>query len=167
MILILWCQCFLTLKATFNANQSSDRHVWPTQSKTKSRPILVQIFRTVDITSVLTKRGSLSKAYYIKADMTQEQHRLEIILMRERWKLIQSGVSRTRIKIRNSNIYVRTNYRPISLLCCTSYLTKLLVLTNQISIFQFGVLRHNSSLHQLLTFLGEIIIHLITKLTMM
>ena len=120
----------------------------------------------VDITSVLTRRESLSKAYYIKAD-TQEQHRLEIILMRERWKLIQSGVSRTNIKIRNSNIYVRRNYRPISLLCCTSYLTKLLVLTNQISIFQFGVLWHNSSLHQLLTFLGEIIIHLITKLTMM
>ena len=117
----------------------------------------------VDITSVLTRRESLSKAYYIKAD-TQEQHRLEIILMRERWKLIQSGVSRTNIKIRNSNIYVRTNYRPISLLCCTSYLTKLLVLTNQISIFQFGVLRHNSSLHQLLMFLGEIIIHLKTKL---
>jgi len=61
----------------------------------------------VDITSVLTKRGSLSKAYLIKADMTQEQHRLEIILMRERWKLIQSGVSRTHIKIRDSNIYVK------------------------------------------------------------
>lgn len=60
-----------------------------------------------DITSVLTKRGNLSKPYYIKADMMQEQRRLEIILMRERWKLIQSGVSRTHIKIRNSNIYVK------------------------------------------------------------
>ena len=61
----------------------------------------------VDITSVLTKRGNLSKPYYIKADMMQEQRKLEKILMRERWKLIQSGVSRTHIKIRNSNIYVK------------------------------------------------------------
>jgi len=95
------------LKATFNANQSGNAidkaslHD-PTQSKTKTRPILVQFVRMADITSVLTKRGrNLSKPYYTKVDMMQEQRRLEIILilMRERWKLIQSGVSRTHIKI--------------------------------------------------------------------
>ena len=39
--------------------------------------------------------------------------------------------------------------------------------TNQISVFQFGILWHHSPLHQLLMFLGEIIIHLKTKPTMM
>ena len=61
----------------------------------------------VDVTNVLTKRGSLSKPYNVKSDLVQEQCRFEIILMRETWKLIQSGVSCTHIEICNSNIYVK------------------------------------------------------------
>ena len=38
--------------------------------------------------------------------MSKEQRKIESILLKERWNLIQSGISRTQIRIRDSNIYV-------------------------------------------------------------
>ena len=71
----------------------------------KPRPILVQFVRAVDVTNILAKRGKLVQPFYIKPDMTKEKCQVESILMKERWKLIQSGVPRNQIKVRNSSIY--------------------------------------------------------------
>ena len=60
--------------------------------KTKPRSLLVQFVRMADVSSVLAKRVSLKRPYFIKPDMTQEQRRLESVLLKERWNLIQSGV---------------------------------------------------------------------------
>jgi len=38
--------------------------------------------------------------------MSKKQQKIESILLKESWNLIQSGVSRTQIRIRDSNIYV-------------------------------------------------------------
>ena len=72
----------------------------------KPRPILVHFVRTADVSSVLAKRRSLKKPYFIKPIMSKEQQKIESILLKERWNLIQSGISRTQIRIRDSNIYV-------------------------------------------------------------
>ncbi len=42
----------------------------------KPRPIMVEFIRMADVSNVLSKKGKLSRPYYIKPDMTQEQRRL-------------------------------------------------------------------------------------------
>ena len=78
----------------------------PKRNNTKPRPILVHFVRMADVSSVLAKRGSLKKPYFIKPFMSTEQRKIESILLKERWNLIQLGISRTQIRIRNSNIYM-------------------------------------------------------------
>ena len=78
----------------------------PKHNNTKPRPILVHFVRMADVSSVLAKRGSLKRPYFIKPFMSTEQRKIESILLKERWNLIQSGISRTQIRIRDSNIYV-------------------------------------------------------------
>ena len=72
----------------------------------KPRPILIQFVRAVDATNILAKKGKLAHPFYSKPDMTKEKRQVESILMKERWELIQSGVPRNQIKVRNSSIYV-------------------------------------------------------------
>ena len=78
----------------------------PKRNNTKPRPILVHFVRMSDVSSVLAKRGSLKRPYSVKPIMSKEQRKIESILLKERWNLIQSGISRTQIRIRDSNIYV-------------------------------------------------------------
>ena len=59
-----------------------------------------------DISSILGKRRSLKRPYSVKPIMSKEQQKNESILLKERWNLIQSGVSRTQIRICDSNMYV-------------------------------------------------------------
>jgi len=66
----------------------------PKRNNTKPRPILVHFVRMADISSILAKR-SLKRPYSVKPIMSKEQQKIESILMKERWKLIQSGVSRS------------------------------------------------------------------------
>ena len=75
-------------------------------NRRKPRPILVKFIRVADASSVLSKRGKLKPPYFIKPDMSLDERRQESILMKERWLLIQSGVSRQSIKIRNSSLLV-------------------------------------------------------------
>jgi len=78
----------------------------PKRNNTKPRPILVHFVRMADISSILAKRRSLKRPYSVKPIMSKEQQKIESILLKERWNLLQSGVSRTQIRIRDSNIYV-------------------------------------------------------------
>ena len=71
------------------------------------RPILVKLIRISDVYSVLSKRSNLSRPLNIKPDLTKEERLCESSLMKERWRLIQSGVSRGDIKVRGPHLYVR------------------------------------------------------------
>ena len=71
------------------------------------RPILVKFTRSADAASILYKRGSITGPFVVKPDLSPEQRVVEKILLKERWSLIQSGVDRKDIKLRQGNIYVK------------------------------------------------------------
>ena len=70
----------------------------------KPRPILVKLNRTIDVSLLLSKAKSLPKDIRIKPDMTHEERLIESLLLKERWSLIQSGMERKFIRIRNNKI---------------------------------------------------------------
>ena len=72
----------------------------------RPRPVLIQLNRTSDVSEILAKRGSVKKPIVIKPDLSPEQRKCETTLMRKRWALIQSGVDRASIKIRQSKLYI-------------------------------------------------------------
>ena len=76
-----------------------------TQNK-RPRPILLKLIRISDMTKILSNKGSLPKPFLIKPDMSPEQRLIESVLLKERWSLIQSGVARNSIKIRNTRLFV-------------------------------------------------------------
>ena len=59
-----------------------------------------------DAEAVLPKRSSFCAPIVIKQDMTKEERLVELILLRERWNLVQNGTDRKFIKIRNTQIFV-------------------------------------------------------------
>jgi len=66
---------------------------------------LLKLNRAVDVISVLSNLGA--KSVSIKPDMTPEERKIEGLLLKERWSLLQSGVDKVDIKIRLSSIYVK------------------------------------------------------------
>lgn len=72
----------------------------------RPRPILVKFVRIADVTRIFSKKINLSTPFSIKPDMSRTQRLQESILMRERWHLIQSGVSRKSIRVRGDSLYV-------------------------------------------------------------
>ena len=75
-------------------------------SSQRPRPILVKLIRSADVSNVLANRGSLSPPFAIKPDRSSDERLKDSILLKERWKLIQSGISRKEIKIRNDRLFV-------------------------------------------------------------
>ena len=73
----------------------------------RSRPILVKFIRAADASSILSKKGSLSRPLVIKPDLSPEERLRDSVLLKERWSLIQSGTPRGDIKIRDSRLYVK------------------------------------------------------------
>ena len=68
---------------------------------------MVKLIGISDVSSVLSKRSNLCRPLIIKPDLTQEERLCESTLMKERWRLIQSGVARGDIKVRGPRLYVR------------------------------------------------------------
>ena len=75
-------------------------------SRSNPRPLLIKFIRVADVGLVLSKKGKLKSPYYIKPDMTHDQRLKESILLKERWSLIQSGIPRSSIRLRNSSLLV-------------------------------------------------------------
>ena len=73
----------------------------------RPRPILITFIRIADLSGILSKRGNITQPYSIKPDMSPNERLHESILLKERWNLIQSGVSRKYIRIRADCLYVR------------------------------------------------------------
>lgn len=71
----------------------------------RPRPILVNLNRATDVTTILSKCSALSKPLVIKRFMSQEERACEAILLRERWSLIQDGTDRKSIRIHKSRLF--------------------------------------------------------------
>ena len=78
--------------------------------ETCPRPILVRMIRISDVSKILSKKRLLSRPYSIKPDMSREQRLVESVLLKERWHLIQSGIARNSIKIRNTRLFVKNKF---------------------------------------------------------
>ena len=74
-------------------------------SQSRSRPILVKFIRFTDVTKVLSSRAKISRPFFVKSDMSLEE-RVEESLIKERWGLIQSGIERKNLRIRNNCLFV-------------------------------------------------------------
>lgn len=70
------------------------------------RPILARLARPIDVQNVLSKRNRLSGGVRIKPDLPPEERACDTALMKERWRLIQSGLDKKVIKISHSKMYV-------------------------------------------------------------
>ena len=71
------------------------------EKQDRPRPILVKFLSTLDANAILSNRSNVSSPIIIKPDMTKEERDTESMLLSERWNLIQSGIDRKLIKIRN------------------------------------------------------------------
>ena len=72
----------------------------------RPRPILVKFVRAADASKIFTRKKSLSSPFFVKPDLTPAERVLHSTLMQERWRLIQSGVSRKSIRIKGNALYV-------------------------------------------------------------
>ena len=72
----------------------------------RSRPILVKFLRATDVQNILSRKRSLSHPFSIQLDMSPTERLQHSALLKERWSIIQSGIERKNIKIRNTSIYV-------------------------------------------------------------
>lgn len=78
------------------------------QSQGRPRPILLKLNRAMDADTILSNRSSIDdNNITIKRDMSPQDQHKEALLLKERWLLIQSGVSKTDIKIKSSSLYVK------------------------------------------------------------
>ena len=76
------------------------------EKQDRPRPILVKFLSALDANAILSNRSNVSSPIVIKPDMSKEERDTESILLSERWKLLQSGIDRKLIKIRNKQIFV-------------------------------------------------------------
>ena len=78
-------------------------------SSTHPRPILIKMIRASDVAKVMSKKHLLTRPHFLKQDMSREHRAVEAVLLKERWKLIQSGVPRNHIRFKNSQLFVNGN----------------------------------------------------------
>lgn len=72
----------------------------------RARPILVTFFSSRDVSNILDKRKCLSRPHSIEMQLTPKKYLQTKVLKEERWRLMQTGVDRKSIKIRNSSIFI-------------------------------------------------------------
>ena len=73
----------------------------------KPHPIIVKLNWAIDASSSLSKAKYLPKHVRIKPDMSPAERHTELLLLKERWSLIQKGIDRKKIKIHYNQIYVQ------------------------------------------------------------
>ena len=76
-------------------------------SPDRHRPLLVKLTRSCEAATILANRIKVqAPGIFIKPHLTQQERANEIILLRERRSLINSGITKHNIKIRGNSIYV-------------------------------------------------------------
>ena len=73
-----------------------------------SRPLLLELYRTLDVNTILSGRRKLSTRpdIAVKPDLSPHERKVEQLLLKERKKLIQEGTERRAIKLRGSSLYI-------------------------------------------------------------
>jgi len=72
----------------------------------RPRPLLIKFLRYSDASNLLNGKSKLSKPIYVKPDLTPEERAMESLLLKERKSLIEKGIGRQFIKIRNQSLFV-------------------------------------------------------------
>ena len=76
-------------------------------NRTKPRPLLVKFLRSIDASNVLRNKSKLKSGIFLKSDLSADERAKEsLLLLKERWSLIQKGVERKRMTLRNFSIFV-------------------------------------------------------------
>ena len=90
----------------------------------RTRPLLVTLNRSSDVTIILSKRAGIKSPYTVKADLSKEARDTESYLLKIRWSLIQANTPKSDIKIRGNKLYLKgklygqadsTGFRPVSI----------------------------------------------------
>ena len=67
-------------------------------SKTRSRPLLLKLTRIIDVDNVLFNRSNISNGILVKPDMNHEERHRKSILLKERWSLMNSELTKSTSK---------------------------------------------------------------------
>ena len=76
----------------------------------RPRPLLVKFLRSSVALDVLSNKTKLDTPVYLKPDLTPEERHKEMLLLKERRVLINKGVERKEIKIRNDSIFINNRF---------------------------------------------------------
>ena len=79
-------------------------------SEDRKRPVMAEFTRARDVTSILLNRRNLSRhpTVSIKPNLSKEQRKVESILLRKRWELINEyDHERGDIKIKGNSLFVK------------------------------------------------------------
>ena len=72
----------------------------------RPRPLLVKLLRATDVSAILANKSSLDKSIRVRRDLPKDIRMKQVILLKERWKLINSGTDRKDIKIDGEKLFV-------------------------------------------------------------
>uniref|UniRef100_A0A1X7SYA1 Uncharacterized protein n=1 Tax=Amphimedon queenslandica TaxID=400682 RepID=A0A1X7SYA1_AMPQE len=78
-------------------------------NSTKSRPLLVTLSSTIQVSNILSNCHHLSGVVSVRPDLSASERRERGILMKERWKLVNADIDRRSIKVKGSGLYVSGN----------------------------------------------------------
>ncbi|XP_019848641.1 PREDICTED: uncharacterized protein LOC100634511 [Amphimedon queenslandica] len=78
-------------------------------NSTKSRPLLVTLSSTIQVSNILSNCHHLSGVVSVRPDLSASERRERGILMKERWKLVNADIDRRPIKVKGSGLYVSGN----------------------------------------------------------
>ena len=83
-------------------------------AENRCRPILVKLNRPIDVPTILANRAKVdpSLKISIKPHLSPAERQIKAILLKERWKLIQSGTLRKHIKLKSDCLIVHNKIRP-------------------------------------------------------
>jgi len=72
-----------------------------------SRPVLITLNRSLDVTSILSKRVQIKSPYVIKPDLFCEARTVKSHLLKVHWPLLQTNTLKSDIKIYGNKLYVK------------------------------------------------------------
>ena len=77
------------------------------ETKPSPNPILVSLIFTSDVSNILSCCRHLKQTISIKPNLSPPERKIRVTLLHERWKLINSGIDRSSIKLCNTSIFVK------------------------------------------------------------
>jgi len=75
-------------------------------NRERPRPLLIKFLRSSTVLNMLSSKNKLEAPIYIKPDLNPLERQKERLILKERRALIDKGIERRNIKIRNDSLYV-------------------------------------------------------------